>query len=59
MQRLKSGDRSRVWVDGDRIIKQVVGDPAAFDREITALRLAEHTGVVPRVLEVDYSQRTA
>lgn len=58
MERLKSGVRSRVWADGDRIVKQVVGDPAAFEREITALRLAEHTGVVPRVLEVDHEQRT-
>ncbi|GGN02739.1 hypothetical protein GCM10011609_47090 [Lentzea pudingi] len=58
MERLESGVRSRVWSDGDRIVKQVVGDPAAFEREITALRLAGHTGVVPRVLEVDHEQRT-
>lgn len=58
MERLKSGVRSRVWADGDRIVKQVVGDAAAFEREVTALRLAGHTGVVPRVLEVDHDQRT-
>ncbi|WP_285645954.1 phosphotransferase [Lentzea sp. NBRC 102530] len=58
MERLKSGVRSRVWADGDRVVKQVVGDPAAFEREVTALRLAEHTGVVPRILEVDHEQRT-
>ena len=58
MELLPSGQRSRVWADGDRIIKQVIGDPAAFDREITALRLAEHTGVVPRVLDVDPDNRT-
>ncbi|SER45166.1 Phosphotransferase enzyme family protein [Lentzea albida] len=50
--------RSRVWADGDRIVKQVVGDPAAFEREITALELAEHTGVVPRILDVDHGKRT-
>jgi Phosphotransferase enzyme family len=55
---LPSGQRSRVWADGDRIIKQVIGDAAAFDREITALRLAEHTGVVPRILDVDQDNRT-
>ncbi|NKE56032.1 aminoglycoside phosphotransferase family protein [Lentzea sp. PSKA42] len=58
MERLKSGVRSRVWADGDRIVKQVIGDAAAFTREITALRLAEHTGVVPRVLDVDFDART-
>ncbi|WP_330277574.1 aminoglycoside phosphotransferase family protein [Lentzea sp. NBC_00516] len=58
MQRLASGVRSRVWADGDRIIKQVVGDQVAFDREVTALKLAEHTGVVPRVLDVDHEKRT-
>jgi hypothetical protein len=55
---LDSSQRSRVWADGDRIVKQVVGDAAAFTREITALRLAEHTGVVPRVLDVDFDTRT-
>jgi len=55
---LGSSQRSNVWADGDRIIKQVIGDPAAFDREITALRLAEHTGVVPRILDVDQDNRT-
>ncbi|SEQ76022.1 Phosphotransferase enzyme family protein [Lentzea xinjiangensis] len=58
MELLPSGRRSRVWADGDRIVKQVIGDPAAFDREVTALRLAEHTGVVPRVLDVDPDTRT-
>jgi hypothetical protein len=58
MERLKSGVRSRVWADGDRIVKQVVGDAAAFTREVTALRLAGHTGVVPRVLDVDQDTRT-
>ncbi|WP_143466629.1 hypothetical protein [Lentzea kentuckyensis] len=58
MERLKSGVRSRVWADGDRIVKQVVGDAAAFTREVTALRLAEHTGMVPRVLDVDEDART-
>ncbi|GAA3665612.1 hypothetical protein GCM10022267_59920 [Lentzea roselyniae] len=58
MERLKSGVRSRVWADGDRIVKQVIGDAAAFTREVTALRLAEHTGMVPRVLDVDPDTRT-
>jgi hypothetical protein len=58
MERLESGVRSRVWADGDRIVKQVVGDAAAFTREVTALRLAEHTGMVPRVLDVDEDART-
>ena len=58
MERLQSGVRSRVWADGDRIVKQVIGDAAAFTREVTALRLAEHTGVVPRVLDVDPDTRT-
>ncbi|WP_434446290.1 hypothetical protein [Lentzea sp. E54] len=58
MELLDSGDRSRVWADGDRIVKQVIGDAAAFAREVTALRLAEHTGMVPRVLDVDEDTRT-
>ncbi|WP_329793297.1 hypothetical protein V1227_15670 [Lentzea sp. DG1S-22] len=58
MERLPSGVRSRVWADGDRIVKQVVADQAAFEREVTALRLAAHTGVVPRVLSVDHAERT-
>ena len=58
MERLKSGVRSRVWADGDRIVKQVIGDAAAFTREVTALRLVEHTGMVPRVLDVDPDTRT-
>ena len=49
--------RSNVWADGDRIVKQVIGEPAAFAREITALRLAEHTGMVPRILEIDESKQ--
>lgn len=53
MRKLPSSQRSNVWKDGKRIIKQVIGDPEVFEREVTALRLAEHTGVVPRVLEVD------
>ncbi len=55
---LGSSQRSHVWADGDRIVKQVIGDPAAFTREVTALRLAWHTGVVPRVLDVDSDTRT-
>ncbi|ANZ43612.1 hypothetical protein BBK82_46755 [Lentzea guizhouensis] len=47
-----------MWADGGRIVKQVIGDPAAFAREITALRLAEHTGMVPRILDVDEDTRT-
>ncbi len=58
MRKLASSQRSTVWQDGDRIIKQVIGDPEVFEREVTALRLAEHTGVVPRVLEVDEDART-
>lgn len=58
MQKLGSSQRSNVWADGDRIIKQVIGDQAAFEREITALGLAEHTGMVPRILEVDHDNRT-
>ncbi|MEU0881484.1 phosphotransferase [Lentzea sp. NPDC005914] len=58
MRKLGSSQRSNVWRDGERIIKQVIGDPKAFEREITALRLAEHTGVVPRILEVDHATRT-
>ncbi|MET8761466.1 hypothetical protein [Lentzea sp. NPDC004782] len=58
MERLESGVRSRVWADGDRIVKQVIGDAAAFTREVTALRLAGHTGMVPRVLDVDPDTRT-
>lgn len=58
MRKLESGQRSNVWADGDRIIKQVIADRAAFDREITALRLAEHTGMVPRILAVDPDTRT-
>lgn len=58
MERLRSSPRSNVWVSGDRVIKQVVGTRAAFEREITALRLAEHTGVVPRVLDVDHEKQT-
>ncbi|MFD4638838.1 phosphotransferase family protein [Lentzea sp. NPDC058436] len=57
-RRLMSGARSKVWADGDRIVKQVVGDQAAFEREITALKLAAHTGVVPRILDVDHKKRT-
>jgi hypothetical protein len=55
---LESSQRSNVWADGDRIVKQVIGDQVAFEREITALRLAEHTGVVPRILDVDPDERT-
>lgn len=55
---LESGVRSNVWADGDRIVKQVIGDLAAFTREVTALRLAAHTGVVPRILDVDESKQT-
>ncbi|HUQ61836.1 phosphotransferase [Lentzea sp.] len=58
MELLESGRRSRVWADGDRIVKQVIGDQAAFEREVTALKLAEHTGMVPRVLDVDRDTRT-
>ncbi|HEX7304291.1 hypothetical protein [Lentzea sp.] len=58
MELLGSSQRSRVWADGDRIVKQVIGDAAAFTREVTALRLAAHTGVVPRVLDVDEDART-
>lgn len=58
MQKLESGQRSNVWADGDRIIKQVIGERAAFDREITALRLAEHTGLVPRILDLDRDNQT-
>lgn len=58
MKRLPSGQRSKVWADGGRIVKQVIGDAAAFAREVTALRLAAHTGVVPRVLDVDEDTRT-
>ncbi len=55
---LGSSQRSHVWADGDRIVKQVIGDQAAFEREVTALGLAEHTGMVPRVLDVDHDTRT-
>ncbi|HEX8867760.1 MAG TPA: hypothetical protein VF821_19025 [Lentzea sp.] len=58
MRKLESGVRSSVWQDGDRVIKQVIGERAAFDREVTALRLAEHTGLVPRVLDVDADNQT-
>lgn len=58
MELLDSSQRSIVWADGDRIVKQVIGDAAAFTREVTALRLAQHTGVVPRVLDVDPDNRT-
>ncbi|SDG08842.1 Phosphotransferase enzyme family protein [Lentzea fradiae] len=58
MKRLPSSQRSKVWADGGRIVKQVIGDAAAFSREVTALRLAAHTGVVPRVLDVDEDTRT-
>ncbi|WP_045317811.1 phosphotransferase [Lentzea aerocolonigenes] len=58
MRKLASSQRSNVWADGDRIIKQVIGTREAFDREITALRLAEHTGMVPRILDVDQDDQT-
>lgn len=58
MELLDSGHRSNVWADGDRIVKQVIGPPEAFAREITALRLAEHTGMVPRILDVDEANQT-
>ncbi|MFD9700682.1 phosphotransferase [Lentzea sp. NPDC059081] len=58
MELLGSSQRSHVRADGDRIVKQVIGDQAAFDREITALTLAEHTGVVPRIIEADHDTRT-
>ncbi|MFD5825007.1 phosphotransferase family protein [Lentzea sp. NPDC060358] len=58
MELLGSSQRSRVRADGDRVVKHVIGDAAAFTREVTALRLAAHTGVVPRVLEVDEDART-
>ena len=42
MERLKSGVRSRVWADGDRIVKQVIGarPKAAYAQEIEALLAA-------------------
>ncbi|MEV6237158.1 phosphotransferase [Lentzea sp. NPDC051838] len=58
MRKLESSQRSNVWLDGERIVKQVIGDRKAFDREIAALRLAEHTGMVPRVLDVDEDNLT-
>ncbi|MEU7481081.1 hypothetical protein AB0A63_34245 [Lentzea sp. NPDC042327] len=58
MELLNDNPRSSVWADGDRIVKRVIGDPAAFTREVTALRLAAHTGVVPRVLDVDEAAQT-
>lgn len=59
-RRLTSSPRSSVWrarLGGSEIVvKRIVGGPdapARYEREVTALRLAARTGVVPQLLGTD------